>query len=503
MAAGSFATCGSASADALSHGTFRAANRVGASELAASACTTGLYGHMFAPAERADAGMLGKLEQLGRSLLQDGDHEGAGGPTRIAAGYTYFGQLIGHDLSFDHIPFAAIDGVPVDEIPNARTPWLDLDHVYGGGPERSPQLYEGREGAERFRIVNSCDLPRGEHYKLLGDQSRPAREQDFRGLENIIILQLHVLFMRLHNAAVDQHLSCGIDELDRLDGTVFNKAARVVRWQYQWLVRNDFLPRVLDPNVAVRVRVFGPRFQWPDGRFFIPVEFAAAAFRFGHSMVRPRYRLNAEHRADIQQLVSGEYASNPLPPELALDWRKFFHCPNGPRPAPAMGIDTRITPGLGEVTTFAATHHRGEAARFVLPLRTLQRGALMRVASGQEVARQLGLADKILIAQQLTGCARSPEPDSAGAVLADQELLEETPLFFYVLREAEMPPSEADRLGLVGSQIVADVIEGAFRHDPDSYWKFEDGWEPPEWCFPSGARRKIRFMGDLIAALGG
>lgn len=127
----------------------------------------------------------------------------------------------------------------------------------------------------------------------------------------------------------------------------------------------------------------------------------------------------------------------------------------------------------------------------------------MRVASGHQVARQLGLAPKILTSQQLIGSAASRDADAAGAALAVAGLVEETPLLFYILREAEMPPSEADRLGPVGSQIVADVIEGAFRHDPDSYWRFEQQWQPPEWRFPSGVKRKIRFMGDLVAALDG
>ncbi len=464
---------------------------------------------MFAAGNPPDAGYLEKLEQLGHSLLQEGDSEGKFGPNRIAAGYTYFGQLIAHDLSFDGVPFAECGQCEAEEIPNARTPWLDLDHVYGGGPERSPELYAGEKGAERFRIVNNCDLPRGERYKRTGDQTARLARPDLRNLENVIVLQLHVLFMRLHNAAIDQRLGCGIPEVEQEDGTPFNKAARLVRWQYQWLIRNDFLPKLLDPSVAVRVRTSGPRFQWPRGKFFIPIEFSAAVFRFGHSMVRPKYRLNSAPAFTFRDLADPRWAVEPLSSELRIDWKRFFHR-GGFTPAPAFGIDTRITPELGAVTAAHATRVNAEGSTprshhgqpFALPVRTLQRGASMRLPSGQALVRQLGLEAKMLTAQQLTGATETAGGDRSGTILAESGLVADTPLFYYILREAEMEPYCGDRLGPVGSQIVGDVIEGAFRHDPDSYWHLADRWKPPAWAFSVGPARPINFMGDLIAALG-
>lgn len=143
-----------------------------------------------------------------------------------------------------------------------------------------------------------------------------------------------------------------------------------------------------------------------------------------------------------------------------------------------------------------------QSQHFALPVRTLQRGASMRLPSGQSVVRQLGLEAKMLSAQQLTGASPKAAGDSSGTLLAETGLVDETPLFYYILREAEMEPYCGDRLGPAGSQIVADVIEGAFRHDPDSYWRFRDQWKPPVWNFPAGPARQINFVGDLIAALG-
>ena len=460
--------------------------------------STGHYGRMFPPAATAPTEQyLNKLEVLGRAMLEPGHSVSADcAPTLSPAGYTYFAQLVDHDLSFDRTPLAEARAFEPEEIPNGRTPWLDLDHVYGGGPERSPQLYEGAGGAERFRLAGSADLPRGEVYKLIGDQSLTLRDRDFRDLENAIILQLRILFMRLHNLAIEQQLSCGIGIVDAANGTRFKKAARLVRWEYQRLVRRDLLPHIVDRTVLARIQADGPTFGWRDG-FFIPVEFSTAAFRFGHSAVRPSYRMNANARVSLGELLAPALATEAIPERMVVKWENFFPL-SGHRPAPMMAIDTRITPDLGELTRYTA--------RIVGPpeltVRTLQRGAWMRLPSGQDVARALGLP--ALTPEQLTGAAstRDSTPDQSGRVLAEVGLVDDTPLFYYLLREAEVPPSCGARLGVVGSRIVAETIEAAFRFDADSYWHVPGGWSPPRWEFPSGKSRHIESMSDVIEVLG-
>jgi hypothetical protein len=180
----------------------------------------------------------------------------------------------------------------------------------------------------------------------------PLRERDFRDLENAIILQLRILFMRLHNLAVERRLSCGIGALEAADGTRFNSAARLVRWEYQRLVRRDLLPHLLDRPVLARVQADGPTFDWRDG-FFIPVEFSTAAFRFGHSAVRPNYRMNANSRVSLGELLAPALATEPIPERMLIDWGNFFPTARH-RAAPMMAIDTRITPDLGELTRYTS-----------------------------------------------------------------------------------------------------------------------------------------------------
>ena len=456
--------------------------------------TTGCYGRMFAAAPPPTDDHLTKLAALGRSMLGEGQSLPRDcGPTFSPAGYTYLAQLVDHDLSFDRVPLAQAHALEPEEIPNRRTPWLDLDHIYGGGSETSPQLFEGDEGAERFRLAGDADLPLGEVYKIIGDQSIAPQERDFRDLENAIILQLRVLFMRLHNLAIEQQLSCGIPELDAVDDTRYKKAARVVRWQYQHLVRRDLLPRIVDKTVLARVQKAGPAFAWPTDAFFIPVEFSTAAFRFGHSAVRSNYRMNRNSRLLLRELVAPALATDPLPERMKIEWNHFFPI-SRLRPAPMMALDTQIAPDLGDLAQYTA-RITGPPE---LTVRTLQRGAWMRLPSGQNVARALGIEP--LTSAQLTGAASTPDgrADQSGQVLTGLGLVDETPLFYYLMREAETAPNCGAHLGVVGSHIVAETIEGAFRLDPDSYWQVGDAWAPAEWRCRNGRSRRIEWMRDLI-----
>jgi hypothetical protein len=195
----------------------------------------------------------------------------------------------------------------------------------------------------------------------------------------------------------------------------------------------------------------------------------------------------------LRDLISPSLATDAIPERLLIEWDNFFTTSDH-RPAPMEAIDTRITPDLGDLTAYTARITGPKE----LPVRTLQRGAWMRLPSGQEVARALGV--RVLTPEQLTGAASSCDgmPDTSGQVLADAGLTEETPLFYYILREAELAPNCGAHLGVVGSQIVADTLEAAFRLDGDSHWHVRGGWSPPPWPLANGRGRKIETFADLI-----
>jgi hypothetical protein len=135
--------------------------------------------------------------QLGDSMRYTVEREGTLAPR---VGYTYFGQFVGHDLRHDTTPLEAPYLDP-ELTPNYRTPYLDLDHIYDEGPNNSPELYEGEPGTETFKIGattnkgNRRDLPASNGRILVGDS---------RNLDNLIVRQLHVVFLKFHNEAVKQ-----------------------------------------------------------------------------------------------------------------------------------------------------------------------------------------------------------------------------------------------------------------------------------------------------------
>ena len=194
-------------------------------------------------------------------------------PKGTTGGITFFGQFIDHDLTLDTLPQPDAP-VDVNTLVNGRTFPFDLDSVYGGGPKKSPQLYYG----DKFKLGVatdgvSPDLPRKDGTAILVEP---------RNDENLIIAQIHLSFLRLHNTLVDQGMS-------------FDQARQTVVGAYRYVVLNDYLPQIVGQDAvdaALKQPVNKGFYQPGKGTPFTPVEFSVAAFRFGHSQVRNAYNIN-------------------------------------------------------------------------------------------------------------------------------------------------------------------------------------------------------------------
>ena len=387
-------------------------------------------------------------------------------PAAPAAGWPFFGQFVAHDLTADRSALSS--RVEIDSLVNVRAPRLDLESVYGRGPADQPYLYTRSDPAKllvgRDPAGRPADVPRNaEGVALVGDPRNDVHQP---------ISQLHVAFLAAHNRLVDDLRARGAAE-DRL----FATAQRLLRWHYQWIVLEDYLPRLVGDVLAREARD-APATPFGDEPPFIPVEFADAAFRYGHSQIRDSYRLNGSMPA--RRLFPELMGFRPVPLEHAADWGLLFDLP-GREPAPqrARRIDGRLVPSLirlpAEITgELAAAEHQS------LAVRDLQRGIATGLPSGESVARHLGV-------EPLT---------EAEAGVADLEWVGETPLWFYVLKEAEAREG-GHRLGPVGGRIVAEVLAGVMGADPDAY-RAEPGWRP-ELAGPDG-----RFgLGELLAFAAG
>ncbi|TMK97485.1 MAG: peroxidase, partial [Actinobacteria bacterium] len=270
---------------------------------------------------------------------------------RIPAGYTYLGQFIDHDITFDPMSELQKRNDP-DALVDFRTPRFDLDSLYGSGPSDDPFLYEsnrpGTRGVALLVGVNPQDED-VEPHDLPRNQQGRALIGDPRNDENIMVSQLHLLFIRFHNKVVDKVRA----ERPQLKGRALLDACQsIVRWHYQWIVVHDFLERVTGAETAGGV-LNGERqyFTWENAPF-MPVEFSAAAYRFGHSMIRPHYDLNGANKripifaeADDPGPFDQLGGFRRLPFGWTLDWSLFFKIGRG-EPQLSRKIDTKLSPPL-------------------------------------------------------------------------------------------------------------------------------------------------------------
>jgi hypothetical protein len=431
-----------------------------------------------------------KGKRVGSSIRGKVARAMAAGPRldgTIPAGYTYLGQFVDHDLTCDATTVALGDTISPAELLQGRSPTLDLDSVYGFGPgdDVSRRFYTddrthlkvgttSRIGNLRAKV--GFDVPR------VGTSSNPRRANipDLRNDENLAVAQHHAAFIRFHNRVVDT-LPSSVPPAER-----FRKARRRVVLHYQWMLKTDYLPRVVDPSIVTDVfrngrKVFevgADPFTMPT----MPVEFSVAAFRLGHAMIREAYDWSAEfpNGAGSLQLLftfsrtSGDLGGFPtLPSNWIADWRRLYRFSQINRqdlnPPPgefnrARRIDTSLVDPLADLPVGSFGGSAGDAGtlRANLAFRNLARASMLNLASGQQMAdfmKARGVAltrlSKAQIRDGSNGAVLSRlTPTQRSAFLAD------TPLWFYVLREAEL---NNGRLTGVGGRLVAETFHRAME----------------------------------------
>jgi Animal haem peroxidase len=424
-----------------------------------------------------------RLTELGRAMVDDGSRVSDDRPEILVdSGYTYFGQFVAHDLTKDGSSVDEAWRKEPEELENLQTSKLDLSTLYGRGPESSPELY--RADGVRLKIGHG----NGRHpFDIHVSPNGGCVLADERNAENLVLRQMTAVFARLHNFAVEQFRPeiAGKREL-------FERARRQTQWQYQWLVCRDFLPTLLDPVVYKEIFVGGrSTIRWDV--FSIPIEFAAAAMRFGHAMVRPNYLFAFGQEMKLLQILGRTTRPGALAPELQINWGFFFQGAGPVNSVTARPIDTRLAPpfqGLPDdlvgVAPVTCPHLRFAKNPPQLAVRTLLRGAGLRLASGQSVARAVG--EPPLTEQELINDSKGVETEQ-GSILRKHALTRETPLWYYVLKESEVRHN-GNRLGPVGSRLVAETIYAALRCDPESLLNQPSAANsPPVWNFPHGQVR--------------
>jgi hypothetical protein len=466
-----------------------------AAEVPRSSLPQGKFGRLFGtlqPFSPPDALLI----ELGKpnGPMEDKAKK-AGDNTAIPAGFTYLGQFIDHDITFDPVSLITKKNDP-DSLHNFRTPRLDLDSIYGFGPGASPHLYNRNDPDKLLTARNQAnepDLPRNrQQIALIGDP---------RNDENILISQLQVAFLHFHNAIVEfLRVKTNLAK-HRLPGeTLFGTVQRLVRWHYQWIVVHDFLPGIAGASVMATLLtedsgerpVINNVIYQPTHEPFIPVEFSSAAYRFGHSMIRRDYQLNDAIFANIfgkptDDPLSHLGGARLLPDLWQIKWPNFFKFPGRPAPQPSRSINAKLTAPLLRLpaTVIGEQEFERHPARRSLAVRNLLRGKALKLPSGQAVA--MHMAETALTNSELG--------------LADPAWGGEAPLWFYILKESEKDPAGAQRLGPVGGRIVAEVLLGLLKHDENSYVNHPTPWKPLKPIAPQDGDFKmdnlIRFAGVI------
>lgn len=413
----------------------------------------------------------------------------------ISAGYTYFGQFIDHDLTFDPASSLQKANDP-DGLVDFRTPRFDLDCVYGRGPDDQPYIYDG---PIRLLLGNKLKLnPEGtQAFDLPRNTNGRALIGDPRNDENVIVSQLQGIFLRFHNAVATI-----------MAGSTFAEVQQAVRWHYQWAVLHDFLPTIVGQKVVddilphadshKSIKEEKPRlffFRWRDDPF-MPVEFSVAIYRFGHSMIRPIYRLNRQIDR-IPIFASSEpnlRGFRPMNPNWTIEWELFFPIrASAPelgkdRLQPAYKIDSSLVNPLGTLPPEIAKDPSS------LALRNLKRGKSMGLPSGQRVSRYMGQKpikdDKLKV-------GKAPDDDTNKTLVQlSKTFADNAPLWYYILAEAQHEHG-GQRMGRIGGRILAEVFIGLLAGDNHSYLSQDPTFKPaPELCRDG----KTFGIADLIVA---
>lgn len=408
--------------------------------------------------------------------------------SNIPLAFAFFGQFIDHDITFD--PVSRLDErLDPQAVRNFRTPALDLDNVYGEGPDASRHLYDTRgadmDSEHRLPIrlltgdtAHPRDLPRNaQGTAIIGDP---------RNDENLLVSQVHAAMLRFHNSVVDHLLAEGAGN-PPANKDLFEEARRIVTTHYHYVVLTEFLPLLCGQDVVDDVLLNGRQFfKWEErsDRPYIPTEFGGAAYRMGHTLIRNRYQLNDEFSAtktielfdlpffglekdpDVFPIaevtppqdkplhgpVTGGYD-----PRYALDLAYFVDVGDATKLQFCRPVDGKVAQALFKLPFI----HQGQDAPNSLPERNMRRGRTLKLPSGQAVAQEMGF---------------TPRTNPELGIDSISGLNGQAPLWFYILKESELDNTDRDdgtsRLGKVAARLVTEVLIGLIEVVQESYDPF-------------------------------
>lgn len=408
-----------------------------------------------------DSALMSYLSMPGDGIMFSKNNQSSS----LSAVVTFIGQFVDHDLTKNATNLTNPEADPVVDV---ASPYIDLDSVYGPRSDEAsgvPPMKANGTFVLTMHNPNAYDVPRNNGMALIADT---------RNDENQIILQIHMLLMRVHNLLIKEK---GLNKADAQRETIYN---------WQSVLLNYYLPLVLEGGDApgstlqdvitnIQLPNYGNLKHKPPGgdplKLQMPHEFAIG-FRFGHSQLRSFYRLNPDHHfvlfdnldpgPDFKDLRGNRALKLP---ERAIDW-DFFINPNHVAKR-SNRIDTDVISNVFNLPESAIP----DDIKFIgnLPHRNFIRSREIGLTSGEKLyAVFFGGASGKLDPQDV-----EPDPEKRKLFHTQGGHQFETPLWYYILREAELGGGET--LGKLGSRLVAEVVVGGIYYGPVSFMK-DAGW---------------------------
>ena len=362
----------------------------------------------------------------------------------LPSGFTFFAQFIVHDITHNS-PNSLLKRT---YLKNKSSPFLDLDSVYGSISNKNFMFEQGK-------FIYNCDLhdlPRNS----LGTPIIPDKRND----ENYILAQFHLLWLMFHNKLFDYLKN---NNKNLTNDELFTITRKEVTYHYQWIIMNDFLPRLIDNRLLDNIYNEGNKIYNIDKEnLYIPLEFTVATMRYGHFTIKEQYQICDELYLNTPELL--EYTKGKLPNKL-INWTKFFKVvPDLPEPNPSKIINAQIQKDVNYM--IATNYPEGLGTKKSLYLLDLKRSVQVGLTSGQKIAKHIGLEPLTL--EQL-------KKYDYNNILGKHNLLQDTPLLIYILKESEIITNGTQLTG-VGGRIVGEVIIGLIKKDENSY--INNNWKP-------------------------
>lgn len=389
----------------------------------------------------------------------------------VSVGMAFFGQFIDHDITLDVTSSLTEVNAP-RTIENVRTPTLDLDSVFGDGPEAHAFLYVQEGEFAGVKLLTGADGTAADQPKALADQDLARSSAgraiigDPRNDENGIISQMHLQIIRFYNAVAEK-----VRAAEKLEGhALYERARQVATHHYQWTIVNDFLPAMCGQAVIDRILCEG-RKVYPDcGSPFIPVEFAVAAYRYGHSMMPQKIQLQKGGSSfELFGTVIGRGFSPLADAKAVPDWDELFFTSQNRGVQTAEKLDSKLAKDLLALLFIPSDDERSLATRNLL------RGQSFLLPAGEKIAAACERDES-----EIEAVVKSAEKLSDGLITGC------VPLWYYLLVEAETIGREtrygsfdkSEGLGPVGATLVAETLIGLLELDSRSYLSTNRSWRP-------------------------